>query len=158
MSNTALDKSIEIAKETIEKQRKEVLATEKVLNRGWITNGSYPIGDNKSINIQTCNMNSVIIVMRHLLLNESFHKAALKELNLKITPFEVDGYTIKDWKTDLELRIAKITIKDKKEKLDKLEKKLETVMSEDQKRAAAFSQIMSELTGLDGSSDVDKED
>lgn len=158
MSNTALDKSIEIAKETIEKQRKEVLATEKVLNRGWITNGSYPIGDNKSINIQTCNLNSVVIVMRHLLLNESFHKAALKELNLKITPFEVDGYTINDWKTDLELRIAKITIKDKKEKLDKLEKKLETVMSEDQKRAAAFSQIMSELTGLDGSLDVDKED
>lgn len=158
MSNTALDKSIEIAKETIEKQRKEVLATEKVLTRGWVTNGSYPICDNKSINIQTCNMNNVVVIMRHLLLNESFHKAALKELKLKVTPFEVDGYTVKDWKTDLELRIAKITIKEKKEKLDILEKKLKNVMSEDQKRAAAFSEIMSELNGLDGTDEVEKED
>lgn len=96
--------------------------------------------------------------MRHLLLNESFHKAALKELKLKVTPFEVDGYTVKDWKTDLELRIAKITIKEKKEKLDILEKKLKNVMSEDQKRAAAFSEIMSELNGLDGTDEVEKED
>lgn len=150
MTNTALDKSIELAKETIEKQRKEVLATEKVLTRGWITNGSYPIADNKSINIQTCTINTVVVVMRHLLLHESFHKAALKELKLKTTPFEVDGYTIKDWKTDLELRIAKVTIKEKKEKLDILEKKLKNVMSEDQKRAAEFSEILNELNGLDG--------
>lgn len=158
MSNTALDKSIETAKGTIEKQRNEVLATEKVLTRGWVTNGSYPIADNKSINIMTCNINSIILIMRNLLLHESFHKAALKELKLKVTPFEVDGYTVKDWKTDLELRIAKITIKEKKEKLDILEKKLKTVMSEEQKRAAAFSEIMSELNGLNGTEEAEKED
>lgn len=148
MTNTELDKSIEVAKETIEKQRKDVLATEKVLTRGWTTNCSYPIADNKTINLQTSNQTQIITVMRHLLLNESFHKAAIKELKLKTIPFEVDGYSIADWKKDLELRLAKITIKDKKEKLDLLEKKLKNVMSEEQKRAAAFSEIMTELNNL----------
>lgn len=150
MTNTALDKSIELAKETIEKQRKEVISTEKVLTRGWTTNCSYPIYDNKTVNLQTCTQTQIINVMRHLLLNESFHKAALKELNLKTIPFEVDGYTTAEWKKDLELRLAKITIKDKKEKLDILEKKLKNVMSEEQKRAAAFSEIMHELNNIDG--------
>lgn len=158
MTNTILDQKIEIAKETIEQHRKDVLATEKVMSRGWVTNGSYPIADNKSINIQTCNMNNILMIMRHLLLHESFHKAALKELKLKITPFEVDGYTIKDWKTDLENRIAKITIKEKKEKLDILEKKLKNVMSEDQKRAAEFSEIFTELKTLSEKEITDKED
>lgn len=156
MTTNTLDKQIETAKSVIETQRKEVLATEKILTRGWTTNCSYPIGDNKTINLQTCNEAQIINVMRHLLLNESFHKSALKELKLKDTPFEVEGQPVSAWKADLELRLAKITIKTKKEKLDILEKKLKGIMSEDQKRAAAYSEIMNELQELNNPSEVEE--
>lgn len=156
MTTNTLDKQIETAKSVIETQRKEVLATEKILTRGWTTNCSYPISDNKTINLQTCNESQIVNVMRHLLLNESFHKSALKELKLKSTPFEVEGQPISAWKADLELRLAKITIKTKKEKLDILERKLKGIMSEDQKRAAAYSEIMHELQELNTPTEVEE--
>lgn len=145
MTKTDIDKGIEAAKELIKKQQVEVTKAESVIQRGWATTGSYPIADNKTINLMTTNEAGIVMVMRHLLLNESFHKKALTELNLPSTPFEVDGHDISKWKEDLECRLAKITIKAKKEKLARLEARVKDLMSEEQKRAAKLSEIMDEL-------------
>lgn len=145
MTKTDIDKGIEAAKELIKKQTAEVAKAEKAMDGGWSTTGSYPISDNKTINIMTTNEAGIIQVMRHLLLHESFHEKALTELNLPSSPFEVDGHDISKWKKDLECRLAKITIKAKKEKLAKLEERVKDLMSEEQKRAAKLYEIMDEL-------------
>lgn len=145
MTKTEIDKGIEAAKELIKKQQAEVTKAEKAIKRGWATTGSYPISDNKTINIITANETGIIQIMRHLLLHESFHKKALAELNLPAAPFEVDGHDISKWKEDLECRLAKITIKAKQEKLARLEARVKDLMSEEQKRAAKLSEIMDEL-------------
>lgn len=145
MSNNDLDKKIEEANKVVKKQREDVEKADKASQKRWVTHCTYPINPTQKINLQTCSQDVLVLVMANLLQNESFHKQACKTLGITTKEYSVDGYTLAQWKEDLETRNARITIKDKKDKLAKLEARLKTIMSEDQKREQEFADILDEL-------------
>lgn len=55
------------------------------------------------------------------------------------------GYSIEDWRDDFKTRITKINLKNEKEKLEKLEAKLEKLVSKEMREALELAAIEKEL-------------
>lgn len=62
--------------------------------------------------------------------------------------FEINGGNLKDWTKDIKIRIAVISEKDVREKLQKAHDKLSQFLTDTEKRAQAEKEISSLLEGL----------
>jgi len=71
-------------------------------------------------------------------------EAASKELEVEIAP-KWQNYDIDDWISDIKLRVRVTNIKKEQERLAKLEAKLESLTSPEQRRAMALADIEAEL-------------
>ena len=141
---STIDEKIDALREDVKKQQTELKETEKKSNKRWITNTSFDMEGMLSINIPTANLERVKRVMGLLIREKQFSDAANEVLGIK-EEFLHDGYSIEDWTKDLKTRLAKISLKEKKTKLDRSAKALEKIMSEDQRREMELSNIMDDL-------------
>lgn len=142
-TNGNIDDSIKQLFNVVENQKQEVLKTEALVKRGWATNCSYDIHGTK-INIQTASIDTIIICLRTLLIYKDYTEKALSILGL-VREVQDGGYTFDQWIDDFKKRISIIELKEKKEKLSKLESRLSAIISPEERRQMELEAIMNEL-------------
>lgn len=125
------------------KSRKDKLG--KLSKPQWITSCSLELPGMPLITIQLCNDLTILAYVRFKLreMLQAIGEASL-DLDISIDP-TFKGYQLDDWLKDVEQRMRIITIKSQQDALNKLEAKLNTLTSEDQRRAFALAEIESEL-------------
>jgi LmbE family N-acetylglucosaminyl deacetylase len=129
------------------KQRKaEIKAAQGKPN--WLT--TCTLGYNQDsvsdrINIQTVNkVEKIVDLYNFLLVKEEKWNQATKELGVD-TPLVYMGYPVADWKADLKTRVNQLTIEKKKRELETLEKRLDGLVTVEQRRALELADIAKEL-------------
>lgn len=129
----------------LSKQKAEVEAAEIATKVSWKTKGSFMLDAiSARVNIQTANHNLLIEIEAALLQKEAFYGKAAENLGLEWDGVW-DGYTLSDWHDDLVKRAAIIGINAKKAKLAELEKKLNSIVSPEQRREMELKAIMASL-------------
>lgn len=141
---SANDKQIEQYREAVENKREEMGAKP---NPSWITNQLLQLDphDTAKLNLNLLNDEAKCVdAVRLLMLQVQAHDAANEALstNLKLM---IGGYSSEDWITDIKSRLSIIQWNAEKVKLDKMDKKLQALLSEDAKTANAIADIASEL-------------
>jgi hypothetical protein len=140
------DQKIRKLWETAQAKKNEIAKIEK--KASWETNCSFKYGDglSDSFNIQTVS-DPVVFVNALAFLNtkkDSFDAAA-SELGVT-AKFKWAGYSVEDWKADFVTRIEKVTLSAKKKELETLQKRLDTLISPELKRALELEEIEKELS------------
>jgi hypothetical protein len=144
--NTDIDAQIALIQDKVEKQKKVVLDIEKKSSKtAWNTNCQLNLPTRK-FNLHTSNEQDLISGLADLLALKDYHDKARKILKLEEkVEFKHDGYTLAEWTSDIEAKLAKHRIKKEKEKLENLEKRIGGILSEDQKRSNELKRIIEEL-------------
>lgn len=120
----------------VEKKKAEVKAAKK--RPQWKTNLSIGRDANSSqgrVNIMTrTDPNEIIDWYIFLMQKEEYINRAAAELNL---PPDLTwlGYPISDWKADLKVRAAQLSIDIKQKEIDELDKRVNKLVSPEQRRA-----------------------
>ena len=85
---------------------------------------------------------------------EARYNESVKTLNVEGTakPFNENGYSLKEWESDIQLQVRILTHKDRLEELKKLKKEAQQFVSEEDKRAMFFQSLMSNPILTAGSS------
>ncbi len=144
----SIDQQIAAVEARIQKQKAIVIETEKKSNRGWTTTCQLNLSSTFKVNIQSTKEDTLRDALAQLLSLEDYSNKASKMLNLK-NEFKFDGYSVSEWVSDMESRIAKIKLKSEKEKLENLQSRIESITSEDQKRQRELQKIIDDLESDD---------
>jgi capsule polysaccharide modification protein KpsS len=130
---------------TVKAKQKEIAVLQKPQ---WVT--SCTIGYNPEVvtdrmNIQTVSdINKLINLYGFLLFQVEYHNRACEALNV-IIKFKWMGYTFQEWEKDIKTRINQIGVAAKKSELAVLEKRLDALITLDQRRVMELEAISKEL-------------
>lgn len=145
---SAIDKKINDLFEVVRKQKAEVEAAEKEAKKKWVTNCSIvlPNGSDKQhpINIQTASESVIKLVVIELLKHREYSQQAEKMLGLGSSE-KYDAYEYSQWFDDCKKRIASLSLISKKDSLAGLEKRLNGIVSPEQKRQMELDEIEKSL-------------
>ncbi len=145
MGKPDIDSSIMNLLQVLKVKRASVEADEKKLKRGWKTNCSIFIRDRSTaINIQTAKEDVLRLVMRELLISQEYSRKADIELGLEPSN-KYDTFTFDDWKEDLSKRMAALQLREKQAELNRLEERLNSIVSPEQRRQLELEAISKEL-------------
>lgn len=144
---TTIDSKITELFGILNKKKAEVEAAEKTSQQKWKTNCSFPsvFGNTQPINIQTQTENALIELLADLLVHKEFQSKAAELLNADVKSETWGGFTIADWIEDFKTRVAKIQLAAKKAELAQLEKRLDAIVSPEQRRAMELEAITKSL-------------
>lgn len=109
--------------DTIEKKRTEIAKAEKPK---WETNClfRYSKEQSASTNLQVCsNVDDLVDMLSFIMNKEAFHNEAMEALNVS-SKFRWLGFTLTEWKSDIQTRVSKLEIVSKKKELEELESRL----------------------------------
>lgn len=141
-----IDQKIDELFGVIKKQREEVEKTEKKSKKSWITTCSFKMPGFETVNLTVAQTEAVKQVVANLLLYKEYQQKACDELGLEMNN-EYLGFKYEDWLEDCKKRIAMIELKSKKDKLELLEKRLNGIVSPEQKRQKELDAIIAGLNG-----------
>lgn len=144
---TTIDQKINELFEVVKKQKAEVEAAEKESKQSWRTNCSIslPFGrDENPINLQTATQDKVKNIVIGLLKHKEYSAEAEQVLGLEQST-QYNGFSYDDWIADCKKRISVLNIRTKKDKLAVLEKRLNDIVSPEQKRQMELDSIMKDL-------------
>lgn len=147
MSDTKVDKMVMDLLNKVEEKKTQIGQAERP---SWKTNCSfgYDPNSNERINIQTVSSLSELAKMLGFLYyqEESFN-FGVAELNLydKIPVFQHQGFTYKEWASDIETRVNQLRIKAKWGELNKLEARVNALVSPEQRRALELEKLSKEI-------------
>lgn len=141
--NQNIDQKIADLFQVLNEQKKEVELTEQTSKRSWVTNCSFK-HKGEIINLQTASVPALTQMLADLLIQEDYVKKASAILEVE-TQNQYSGFTFAQWKEDCIKRIAIIRIKDKKQKLAELEKRLSAIVSPEQRRQMELEEITKSL-------------
>lgn len=137
---TNTDKQIQELFKIVQQKKSAIIKAEKP---NWQTNCSFGYDKNSSvrINIQvSSDIVELIQVLSFLLRNEQFYFEASKILGVE-SEFQWMGYTLEQWKSDIQTRIDKIQISAKKKELEQLESRLNLLISPELKTEMELAEI-----------------
>ena len=118
-----------------------------IKNSDWKTCCSIDFNGKTNLHVEN-DVSKLISILAYLeLINEKALKLS-KELDLGIKDITIQGYVFKDWKHDITLRINKIRIKQKQDQLDKMQARLDDILSPEQKRKFEIERIKKEMESL----------
>ena len=145
MTGFDIDTKITELFNVVRRQQQEVEAAEKESKQSWKTNCSFQIeGTTIPINIQTATeaqlKGVVIILMQHV----DYMPRAETLLGLKVSD-KIDGYSYTDWLADCKKRVTVMGLRAKKTNLEALEKRLNAIISPEQKRQMELDAIAASL-------------
>mgnify|MGYP001270327641 CR=1 FL=1 len=132
----------------IKKVQQQKAEIEKAERPNWITNCSfsYVEGSAKTVNLHVCrDVREMVCIAAFLKDREKSYDAASKELGVEAPPFQWDGFTVKDWMSDIKTRIDKVQIESKKKKLETLEARLNKIVSPELRAKMELEAIAAEL-------------
>jgi hypothetical protein len=130
----------------IQQQKQQLQTQESLVQSQWKTNCSFafPFAANTPINLQTAPEHRIKAIVSFLLQHQHFN--ALTEQTLALEPESLyEGFTYQDWIEDCKKRIAHIQIKTRKDKLKELEKRLNQIVSPEERRKMELAAITQEL-------------
>lgn len=145
MTEFSIDAEITALFETITKQKKEISLVEKP---NWETNCifKFPYKSELTANIQVVSdIAELLKILSFLTLESTTFNILAKELGVSVK-YEYSGFTYDQWKKDIDSRIKKINIKKEKDKLAKLESRLNAIVSPEQRRLLEIEAIKKELS------------
>lgn len=138
----ALDKKVLDLMDKVKSKRAQIKEMGRVQ---WTTTCSLVLPGFERVNIQVegslHHLLTLIGVLRSM--QRGFEDAA-RELGLKETA-TWQSFAIDDWVSDIKQRIRVMNINSEKKKLAEMEKKLNSLTSEEQRRAIALQELESEL-------------
>lgn len=143
MENT-IDQQIENLFVILKQKKLDIEKSEKEIKKSWLTNCSYENMKGQSINLQTAQLSSIHKVVTEILLYESYQDKSAQILGIE-NNLKIQGYSSEDWISDCVKRVSVLKIKTQKEQLEQLEKRLEGILSTDQKRQKEFEAIQKSL-------------
>ncbi len=143
------DARIMLLMQAVKDQRKEILTIEKADKK---TNQSFRYREenlNDAINIGVVSSIRDIIAMASFLVNmEKNYTEVTKILEIDAPPkLEWCGYSVEDWLSDLKMRVKKIQISTKRQKLTALEERLNKIISPELRAQMELEEIENELKG-----------
>lgn len=135
------DKLIEQYRKEISKLRDSLTEKPKVsfTTKGIFMIEKTPVNINVIPTVQQCVEIAAYLADGSLAFNEANKQLGTDE------PYLVEGYSIDDWYSDIKQRIALLRWQQEKTKLDKLDKKLEELLSEEAKANLTIKDIAKEL-------------
>lgn len=142
MENT--DKQVMDLYDIVQNKKKEIAKAEKP---NWLTNCSFGFGQdsNVRVNIQTvADPNKMVELLAFLYVQRNAFEEAAKDLGVKAT-FKWFGFSVEDWKQDFQTRLNKILISKKKQELEVLESRLNSLISPELKRKLELEEITKQL-------------
>lgn len=139
-----IDVKVQKLFERLSIKKKEVAALEKPAI--YKTNLSFPFDVNKSerLNIQTATIEQVAHAFAFLIGHVTSFDQALKKLGAEVE-FVWGGSTFDDWEHDMTQRVSRLNITQKKKELADLEKKLNNVVSPEQRRVMEVEELTKAL-------------
>lgn len=145
MSNKA-DKKIQELFDVVQGKKREIEIAEKP---NWKTNCSFRLNEettNGSFNLHTVSDINLLITSLGRL--KSIYQNSLivaEQLGIKDYKFRWLGYSFEDWFSDFQTRINKININKKKEELQSLETRLNSLISPELRRELELKEIEKQL-------------
>lgn len=133
--------------ETVRRQKAEIAEIEKP---AWHTNATFSWTEedrSKTINLHVeSDVRKLILIADFLLRKEAGYLTAAVALDIESVPGLLwCGFPVKDWIEDIRLRVRKIQIGKKKEKLALLEGRLDAILSPELRRELELEAIAAEL-------------
>lgn len=142
MTTKTMDVKVQRLLATVKARRAKV---GKLKRPQWITPCSLVLPGHERLSIQVCqDLGLLAFACGTLLRMKADMESASKELEVEVKS-DWQSYPIDDWIADIKLRIQVTQIKAEQEKLTKLEAKLSTLLSPDQRRAIELASIEDEL-------------
>ena len=134
--------------DVLQKQKEKVEQAEQETKQSWKTKCSISIPSLSPtpINIQTANQGLVLSIGASLLVYQQTITEAAKRLGIAEDVSEYNGSSVEDWFADLKKRIAVIGINDKRKSLMELEKRLDAIVSPEQRRQMELEALTKELS------------
>ncbi len=137
---TKRDEQVQELFKIVQEKKSAILKAEKP---NWQTNCSFGFDKNSSArqNIQVVSdMDELTEMFAFLLRREEYHNKASIELGVD-SKFKWMGFTLDQWKSDIQTRIDKIQISKKKQELEQLESRLNSLISPDLRAEMELSEI-----------------
>lgn len=131
--------------ELIKKQKKEIAEVERP---SWKTNLSFAMWAGcQPVNLQAeQNVGVLINVAAFIRRAYESYVEVISDLSVIDPPvYTHQGYTMDEWMHDIDIRIKKLQIKSKKDRLEKLEARLNNLISPELKAQLELEEIQKEL-------------
>jgi hypothetical protein len=126
----------------VEAKKKEIGQCERPQ---WLTNCTFTFPDtNKVVNIQTADIATLCFLMGYLEYRTSLIIDGAKTLKVKAST-DFNGSSVTDWASDLATRANQIQIKTKKEELAELERRVNGLVSPEQRREMELNKLAKEI-------------
>jgi hypothetical protein len=125
-------------------KKAEVERAEKESKKSWVTNCSLTLPGSNPVNIQTANETVLVEIVANLLKHRDYTNEAEDLLGLPHSN-KIAGYAFSSWIEDCQKRLAVISLTTKKQALSALEKRLDGIVSPEQRRQMELEAIAKEL-------------
>ena len=146
-TTTETDKAVLGLLATVKKQKDEIKAAKK--KPEWKTTCTLSAGSDSvhdRINIITVREPKVLVDLYSFFLNrENLWTESCKELGVELAP-EHMGFSFEDWKTDLKTRASQLELDNKKAKVDALDKRINKLVTVEQRRELELVAIQKEMS------------
>lgn len=129
----------------VNKRKKEIAKIDKCK---WKTNLNfrYVVGT-PTINLQVVNsVPELVDIAAYISDRIASYDAMATSLGIAVPELVIDGYSAADWLDDVKTRINKVTINDKKRALEKLESRLNAIISPELRAEMELKAIQEELS------------
>ena len=137
------DKTVKFLMNEVKQKRKDLGTKKRFIP---VTNAKFMFDNETYMNLNVeSNPYNYARALAFLLMRQNYYNNACKQLGLAPDKFLWGGYTVKEWQTDFKARVEILDWKSRKSKLDSIEKRLEALLSEEGKTAAALDDITSLL-------------
>ncbi len=145
--STSIDAKITELFGVLNKKKAEVEEAEKASQQKWKTTCDFPsvFGNTQPINIRTQTEAALVELLSDLLVHQNFQHQAIELLGTKSIAPTWGGFPIEDWIEDFKTRVAKLQLAAKKKELADLEKRLDAIISPEQRRALELEAITKSL-------------
>lgn len=146
MSN--IDNKVNEILKKIEEKKLEVKNAEETSKRKWLTNCVIPFNIYTGKNLKTLNKVELMDFLAELIMRKDALEKSYKILGETETAIVLSGFTFEQWFEDCKTRYAVITLKEKIEKLIKLEQIAESLQSEELKKQKTLEKLEKELEDI----------
>ena len=140
------DTEIDALFEIVNQKKKEI---EKIEKPTFITNCSFGFMEDSGanrINLQMLNDLKIFVsILAFLNEKENSFNIAKEELGLTKLEFTWLGFSVQSWKEDIQSRIAKIQVANKKKELEEFEKRLNAMISPEKRVQLELESIKKSL-------------
>ena len=146
MAKKTDQKTLDLIKE-VERQKAEI---SKIERPNWKTNCSFSYVEGNAANLTNIhvesNVKNLVCIAAFLRDRETSYDQTALLLGVDAPKFSWNGSSVSDWLEDIKMRINKIQINSKKQKLELLENRLNAIISPELRAEMELQKIESELS------------